>query len=582
MRRLIFRRFGLVLINLILAMIVSSPAAVAATGPLDLPALKPAIDCAALATADVSAAVGAKVTIQSAKVVDGPKPYCGVRGEIAPKIGFEVRLPVNGWTQRYVQLGCGGLCGNIGIRPNHVDDCTPVTDGSTVLASTDMGHSGMGGGGEWGKIPQARIDFAYRGVHLTAVASKALIARYYGRPARYSYFHGCSDGGREAMMEAQRFPGDFNGIAAGAPVINFQVQNTLYHGWQALSNQRPDGSVILTAAKLPALHRAAVENCDAVDGLKDGQIADPRACRFDPAVVQCKLGQAPSNDCLTADEVGVARKFYEGPRDAAGHRFTIGGPQVGSELSWPGVFVPDAVRGNRMSPGAALDVLKYVAFPQNPPESFVLNDLHFDVATFEKLVPMHALYDATDTDLSPFQKAGGKLLMWHGWSDPHISPINSVAYYQGVEAVLGKARTHAFARLFMFPGVYHCGGGDGETEFDVLSPLMAWVERGQAPDQIIAGRPVGGARPPGPPPAAAPGIPAAMAAGDRGPPDIGKVKMERTRPVYPYPLVARYRGQGSIDDAANFIAARPSTPEPTAYRWEGAKFMAPKHAPVVR
>jgi hypothetical protein len=562
------------------ALAASPPATAATSGPLDLAALKPAIDCAAMAQADVSAAVGARVTIKSAKVVEGARPYA-VRGEIAPKIGFEVRLPSNGWTQRYVQLGCGGLCGNIGIRPNHVDDCTPVTDGSTVLASTDMGHSGMGGGGEWGKDPQARNDFGYRGVHLTALASKALIAHYYGRPARFSYFHGCSDGGREAMVEAQRFPKDFNGIAAGAAVINFQVQNTFYHGWQALSNQRADGSVILKGNKLPALHKAAIENCDRVDGLKDGQISDPRRCRFDPAVAQCKPGEAPSDACLTAEEVGVARKFYEGPHDDAGHRFTIGGPQVGSELSWAGVFVPDAVRNNRMSPGAALDVLKYVAFPQNPPDTYVLKDLHFDVASFNQLEALHPLYDATDTDLSPFQKAGGKLLMWHGWSDPHISPINSIAYYQGVEKVLGDAQTHAFARLFMFPGVYHCGGGDGESEFDVLSPLMAWVERGQAPDRILAGRPVGGARAPGPPPPAA-GIPAAMAAGDRGPPDQGPAKMERTRPVYPYPLVARHDGKGSIDQASSFTASRPSAPEPAVYAWEGARFMTPKHSPMTK
>ena len=578
MVQFVFRLFRM--LGVFWALAVSAPAVAATTGPLDLPAMKPVIDCAALAKADVSAAVGAKVTILSAKVVEGAKPYCGVRGEIAPKIGFEVRLPTNGWTQRYVQLGCGGLCGNIGIRPNHVDDCTPVTDGSTVLASTDMGHSTNGG--DWAKIPQARNDFAYRGVHLTAVASKALIAKYYGKPARFSYFHGCSDGGREAMVEAQRFPNDFNGIAAGASVINFQVQNTLYHGWQALSNQRADGSVILTANKLPALHRAAVENCDTVDGLKDGQISDPRACRFDPAAAQCKLGETPSDACLTAEEVGVARKFYEGPHDDSGHRFTIGQPQVGSELSWAGVFVPDAVRNNRMSPNAALDVLKYVAFPENPPESYGLKDLRFDVATFNRLDALHPLYDATDTDISPFQKAGGKLLMWHGWSDPHISPINSIAYYQGVEKVLGEAQTHAFARLFMFPGVYHCGGGDGETEFDVLSPLMAWVERGQAPDQIIAGRPVGGARPQGPPPPPAAGIPAAMAAGDRGPPDVGPAKMERTRPVYPYPLVAKYDGKGSIDQASSFAAAKPTTPEPTAYAWEGARYMAPKHSPMTK
>jgi feruloyl esterase len=545
-------------------------AAAPAAGLAALEPVKPAGPCEALAQADLAAAVGAKVILTAQTVSVGPAPYCAVRGTIAPKIGFEVRLPTEGWTQRFVQLGCGGLCGTLAIRPEHDADCTPVTGGATVLASTDMGHAGGGmGNGAFGKDPQLRADFAWRGVHLTALAAKALIARYYGRPARYAYFYGCSDGGREALMEAQRFPEDFDGIAAGAPAMNFQVQNTFYHAWQARSNLGPDGLAILTAAKLPALHRAAVAACDAADGLKDGQITDPRACRFDPAAAQCPPGQAPSDDCLTAAEVEVARKFYAGPRDAAGHRFTLGGPQVGSELAWRGVYVPDTPSGRMMSPDAALQVIKYLAFDPNPPETATLRDFRFDQATFDRLAALHPLYDSTDTDLGPFQRRGGKLLLWHGWSDPHISPINTIAYYDGVQAVLGEARTRAFARLFLFPGLYHCGGGDGPAEFDVLTPLMAWVESGQAPDRIVAGRAVG-APPPGPPPAGG----AALA--DRPPPrPAGPVTTDRTRPVFAYPLVARYSGQGSIDTADSFVAGQPLVQDPKAYAWAGSAFMSP-------
>jgi feruloyl esterase len=518
------------------------------------------MDCASLAGVDISQAVGAKVTIRSATVSAGPSPYCGVKGEIAPHIGFEVRLPASGWTQRYLQLGCGGLCGFISIRPlERASDCAPVTSGDVALSSTDMGHAGAVMGGQWGAEPQARADFGYRGVHLTALASKALIAKFYGQAPRYSYFSGCSDGGREALMEVQRFPGDFDGVAAGAPAMNFQIQNTFYHGWMALSNQGADGKAILTTAKLPALHRAAVEACDALDGLKDGQITDPRLCHFDPAAAQCKPGRPASNDCLTAEEVAVARKLYEGPHDAAGHRFTIGGPQVGSELSWGGVFVPPTPTGQGMSPMAALSTIKYLAFPQNPPESFVLTDFRFDVATFDRLAALHTLYDATDTDLAAFEKHGGKLILWHGWSDPHISPINTIAYYEGVEKVLGHEQTRSFARLFLFPGLYHCFGGDGPAEFDVLTPLMTWVEGGQAPEQIVAGRPVGGE------PAGPLGAPASA----------GPQRFERTRPVFAYPQVARYVGHGSIDDAANFSAASPLVQSPKAYAWEGARFMVP-------
>jgi feruloyl esterase len=521
--------------------LTATPASAAGSGLANPVPVAPVMDCAALAQVDIGAAIGAKVTIQSASVHEGKAPYCEVRGVIAPAVGFEVRLPVSGWTQRYLQTGCAGLCGMTLIRPERASDCAPVADGAIVLASTDMGHAGGGMAGEFGEDSQARIDFAWRGVHLTALASKALIARYYGQPARYSYFSGCSDGGREALMEAQRFPGDFDGIAAGAPAMNFQVQNTFYHGWMALSNQRPDGSPILLSAKLPALHRAALAACDALDGLADGQITDPRACRFDPADAQCKPGETSSNDCLTAEEVSVARKFYEGPRDAVGHRFTIGGPQVGSELSWTGVFVPTSPNNVIMSPTAAEGTIRHVAFPQNPPAGFALRDFHFDVATFARLSALHPLYDATDTDLRPLEKRGGKLILWHGWSDPHISPINTIAYYEGVEELLGPRRTRAFARLFLFPGVYHCSGGDGPSDFDILTPLMAWVEGGRAPEEIVASR----------------------------------TRPQRTRPVFVYPQVARYVGHGSVDEVASFSAAPPLVNSPGVYAWEGARFMTP-------
>jgi Tannase and feruloyl esterase len=298
-----------------------------------LASVAPKAACATLKNAPLSAKVGAAVRIRSAesKSIDGGQ-YCAVAGEIDRHIQFEVRLPTQGWSQRYVQLGCGGLCGVLNVHLEHAEDCRPANDHSLVLASTDMGHVSHGmGDGSFGAEPDARIDFAYRGVHLTSVAAQALIEAYYGQKARYRYFSGCSDGGREALIEAQRFPEDFDGIAAGAPAMNFQVQNTFYHAWMYRSNHRPDGSAILTANKLPALHAAALASCDEADGLKDGLISDPRLCHFDPKDAQCRAGVAPTDACLTSEEVAVARKFYEGPRDTEGHRFTIGGPQVGSE-----------------------------------------------------------------------------------------------------------------------------------------------------------------------------------------------------------------------------------------------------------
>jgi feruloyl esterase len=551
----------------------------------DLAALRPAMECAALANADVGVAVGAKVTIASARLYPGAQPFCGVRGTIAPQIGFAVKLPTAGWTQRFLQLGCGGLCGMIAIRPEHYAGCAPVTAGQTVLASTDMGHGGgMGNDGSWGRDPQLRRDFAYRGVHLTALAAKALIKRFYGRDARYSYFMGCSDGGREALIEAQRFPADFNGIAAGAPAMNFLVQNTFFHAWQARSNTGPDGRHILLAAKLPALHRAALASCDAADGLADGQITDPRLCRFDPATAGCKPGQTADDSCLTPAEIAVARAFYEGPHDASGHRFTIGGPQVGSELSWTGVYVPDTADGRILSPGAALSVIKYLAFPKNPPETITLADFRFDQATFARLAALYPLYDSTNPDLAPFKAAGGKLILYHGWSDPHISPINTIAYFQGVQKQLGAAGAHDFSRLFLFPGMYHCGGGDGPAEFDILTPLMAWVEGGTAPDMILAGRRQAGEpmmghpgpRRGGPPPGMmGGGDPFGGQLGDRLPERPGPGATDRTRPVYAFPRVARYSGRGSPDDAVSFAAGPPLVPPGQTVAWQGDGFFAP-------
>jgi feruloyl esterase len=300
-----------------------------------------------------------------------------------------------------------------------------------------------------------------------------------------------------------------------------------------------------------------------VDGLKDGQITDPRACHFDPAEAMCKAGQTPEH-CLTSEQVEVARKFYAGPSDSAGHRFTVGGPQVGSELAWRGVFVPDDAHGHVMSQDAALGTLRYLAFPTNPGESYSLSDFHFDQATFKRLDALHPLYDATDTDLSAFAARGGKLLLWHGWSDPHISPINTIAYYRAAQSKLGEKGAQDVLRLFLFPGMYHCFGGDGAGFFDILAPLMKWVEEGKGPEEIVAAKI--DVPPVGPPPGES-------KAG--GPPPMSLPRPMRTRPVYAYPKVAKYSGKGSIDEAANFSANAPLFQEPVNYAWEGEGFFAP-------
>jgi hypothetical protein len=543
------------LIAMLVALLWSSAAF---AGLADLAPVKPIVACEALTKIALAPATGAPTTIASAKLVEGAKPYCEVRGTISPAITFEVRLPPV-WTQRYLQTGCGGLCGSLRVNAEKADGCAPVTNGETALASTDMGHQQSGGPGNasWADEPQTRADFAHRGVHVTALAAKALIGAYYGQAPRFSYFSGCSDGGREALIAAQRYPGDFDGIAAGAPALNFTVQNSFFHAWQALSNTGPDGQAVLNTGDLPVLHRAVLASCDRLDGLEDGQITDPRQCRFNPAVVQCK-GPAQPGQCLTPAQVAVARKFYDGPRTVDGRRITAGGPVFGSELSWAGVYVPRAPGGGIFSKTIALETLRYLLWEPGTRAKMELADLKFDAATFASLNAARKLYSADNPDLSPFAARGGKLLMWHGWSDPHISPANTIDYWNKVGAKMTPAKRDAFARLFLIPTMYHCSGGEGPSDFPLLNTLMAWVEGGTAPDMLIARRAsMTMEGPPGPPggrpPVATGGPPLGAVAS--GPPPL-----PRTRPIYAYPAVAKYKGSGSIDEVSSFEKAMPRRP----------------------
>ena len=441
--------------------------------------LAPRVGCGQLATASLDAAVGAHVQLTRAVEgeFDGGR-YCSVAGTIAPAIQFEARLPVAGWSGRYLQTGCGGLCGMLRIHVEHADACVPIQDHAVVLASTDMGHSGMGGA--WAAAnPAARADFGYRGVHLTAVAVKALIQVYYGQGPHYSYFSGCSDGGREALIEAQRFPADFDGIAAGAPALNFTVQNSFYHAWNTLANTGPDGRAVITGAELPLLHAAVLAQCDAIDGSSDGVLEDPRACHVDVDRLACAPGR-PAGQCLTPAQVATVKKIYAGAQDAAGRRLVMGGPMPGSELAWLGVSVPRGPGDPIPSRRFVEDSVPWLYYDPPLPEGWRVSDLKFDAATLQSF-RLRGLYDATDPDLSVFRAHGGKLLLWHGWSDQHISPRNSIGYYEAVAGRFGRAATAAFARLFLLPGVYHCSDGEGPVNFDVLTPLMAWVEQGQAP-----------------------------------------------------------------------------------------------------
>ncbi|MEU9266046.1 tannase/feruloyl esterase family alpha/beta hydrolase [Streptomyces sp. NPDC048251] len=515
--------------------------AVTADGLADLPAVRPVMDCAGVTGLDLDGVTDAPVTISSATVVTtGAAPYCEVRGTIAPANTMVMRLPVNGWTQRYVQTGCGGLCGSAAINYGQATTCPVVQDGTVASATTDMGHQGRNDGSWALDNPQAQIDFAYRGVHVTSQVAKAVIARFYGKRPAYSYFTGCSDGGREALMEAQRYPDDFDGIAAGAPANNMVVQNTFHHAWNVLTNRDANGDYILLADRLPLIHRAVLAACDALDGLTDGLLDDPRRCDFDPRTLVCVSGQDPST-CLTAAQAAVVQRLHDGATDAQGRRLELAiSHEWGSELEWT-LFVPKAQGETVASENFVTSFARYLAYPNAPDPEFQLSDLDFTVESFWKTVQSSSYLAAMDPDLGAFEKSGGKLLLWHGWNDQHISPQGTLAYYDALRDTMGARTADRFAKLYMFPGVAHCGGGDGPNTFDVLTPVMAWAESATMPGRIVASNSTNGT-------------------------------VTRTRPVYPYPKVARYDGTGSVDDAANFVARTPSArPDGDAYDWLGKR-----------
>ncbi len=326
------------------------------------------------------------------------------------------------------------------------------------MAATDDGHVGKGGGflaildGSWAASDQAaRDDYFYRAPHVVSLASKRIIAAYYGSPPTRSYFDGCSTGGREGLLLAQRYPHDFNGIAAGAPAAFMGPLNGVYFTWMVRVNTDAHGAPILTSAKLPALHDAVMAACDRLDGLADGQIDDPQGCTFDPASIQCPAG-TDNASCLTPAQVDVVRKVYSGPADASGHRLYPGGAPRGSELSWDGFLIPNPQFGS-IAP-----------------------------------LPDSLKGNALSLDLRNFQRAGGKLIIWQGWADGNISVFGTLDYYQRLwQANGGLAETQQWARLFMVPTLYHCGlGGYKLNTFDPFPELVDWVEHRHAPDRVIA------------------------------------------------------------------------------------------------
>lgn len=493
-------------------------------------------ECTDLATASINQDGDYPFLITAATQIEQSEDlpaYCRVQGFIAPQIGFELRLPTENWNQKFLMQGCGGLCGIIKIGA--ADDA--LARGYAVTTS-DMGHKGLPFSGIWAyDNRQAEIDFGYRATHATTVVTRAIAAAYFNAPAQYSYFRGCSTGGRQGMVEAQRYPEDFDGIISGAPVINETGIGALHLLWTVRANLDESRNQILDGAKLPMVRDAVLQKCDALDGVTDGLLSDPRLCDFDPAELLCRPGQA-SADCLSDADVDVVRKIYGGPKNSKGEQLYPGGLMRGSEYEWaPGLVGLSGQPALGLQMPLISDFLRYMAFDTDPGPDYSLYDFDFDRDP-RRLKKMEKIYTGSNPDLSAFKERGGKIIMYQGWDDLEITPTYTVEYYEQIiqrSGSLNEARD--FFRLFMLPGVAHCRRGPGPDAIDYLTYLEDWVEDGKAPESMTSAHMVKEQPYDGLPPLRFP---------------LEEGSYDFTRPVYPYPDIATYSGEGDVNDAANW------------------------------
>lgn len=460
--------------------------------------------------------------------------FCRVTAEIAPTsdsdIKIEVWMPASGWNGKFRGQGNGGFAGVIDYP-----GLGEAVKRGYASAGTDTGHTTVDAA--WALAhPEKVIDFGYRALHEMTEKAKAIVGAFYGNGLRQSYFASCSDGGREALMEAQRFPADYDGILAGAPA-NYWTHLLVGSMWQLRATTLDPASYI-PASKIPALSEAVLAACDAQDGLRDGLLNDPRQCHFNPDTMLCK--EADSHTCLTAAQVEALKKIYAGPQDSAGRHLFPGIPP-GGEAGMGGW--PLWITGN--APGRGLIAFFAIGYFSNMVYGKAdWNYKTFDIDEATRMADRKTAQalNATDPNLRPFMKRGGKLILYHGWSDAAIPALNTIDYYNQVAATMGPKNIDKFVRLYMVPGMQHCGGGPGPNSFgqggglptdnpehNAYMALEQWVEKGVAPSKIIATKFVD---------------------------DLNPAKgVKMTRPLCPYPQVAKYKGSGDVNDAANFVCA---------------------------
>ena len=484
---------------------------------LNLPETK--IDSATVVPAGPLSAISGSTAVAPTCSSDVAAPQlpalCRVQGTVGPgQIKFEVWLPLAGWNGKYQGLGNHGFAGNI-----EYTDMAPELLKGYAVSGTDTGH--QGGGTAWMLNQQQIVDYGSRGIHEMAVKSKAIVEAFYGKAPKYSYFNGCSTGGKEGLMAAQRYPADFDGINVAGSANFDQIGNRIQYVWDGVvSGQAPETQ--LAGANLALINQAVLAACDEQDGLKDGVIDNPLACDFQPSSLLCAPGQ--TTGCLSQARVAALEKVYQGPHNSQGGEIYPGLPR-GSELGWNGHTTSTAIFST------AQQFFQFMVYPNtsgNPALDWNYRTFNFDSDTLYAKEHFSALLDATNPDLSAFRKAGGKLLFTHAWSSTVHTATRSIEYYEQVARRLHGGdndhgylfgKTQEFFRLFLAPSA---SGSKGPTTLDSMPALERWVEQGIAPESLLAVHKTGGV-------------------------------VDRSRPLCPYPQRAVYLGSGSIDDAANFV-----------------------------
>ena len=507
-------------------------------------------NCAALTGFNLQVVEGGPAIIMSARIVDVPasglerfsqsgyagpiasapnpiRRYCDVTGYVAPQNKFELKLPPTAvWNHKFYFYACGGFCGSI-VR----DAANFGLERGYASATGNGGHdSALGFDGVWAaNAPELQEDFGWRSNHVVTLVTKAITTHYYGQPIRFSYMAGNSKGGQAVLMEAQRFPEDFDGLMPSAPVYDYTGRNTIAAAWFAKAFSDGHGGSVLDDNAAQIVHKSVLQHCGAQAGVEEGLVTDPPSCKWQPEIIACHANGNDS-DCLTPRQVQAVKRLMSPATDSKGVVLYAYPYIAGAETQWVG-WNYYGKPSPRLPPRIAnLDLpAQHIGYLADETVRHNVDALSFDFdrdpATLSR---SRRMYDATSFDLRAFKARGGKILMWHGWADGAIMATSSIAYYEGVRKFMGpRGRTEDFFRLFLVPGVHHGSGGPGLTEFDSFSALEDWVEKSQAPDKLIAGRVENGI-------------------------------VERTRPVYPYPVLPRYSGIGNPKMEQSFVPFDPT------------------------